>query len=165
MDRRSRWLLASLLVLAVLASSCAKKADETKATEASSASPTQGQADQSPAPTPAAGITITAVDLGSSIDGDKHVTEKLTVFKPTDVIYASVTTTGASPNATLKARWMSADGQVLNETEQAISPTGEAATEFHISVPRGLAAGKYKLEILLDGNPVQTREFEVKASS
>ena len=162
MDRRSRWLLVLLLVLAVSAPSCAKKADDTKATDASSASPMQGQADQAPAP---AGITVTAVDLGRSIDGDKHVTEVLTAFKPSDVIYASVRTTGTSPNAMLKARWTSPDGQVLNETEQGISPTGEAATEFHISVPRGLAAGKYKLEIFLDGNPVQAREFEVQTNS
>ena len=162
MDRRSRWLLASLLILAIFASSCAQKADDTKATQASSTSPTPGEASQTPAP--AAGITVTAVDLGRSIDGDKHITEKLTAFKPTDVIYASVLTTGASQNAMLKARWTSPDGQVLSETEQGISPTGDAATEFHISVPRGLAVGKYKLEILLDGNVVQSREFEVAAS-
>ena len=160
MDRRSRWLLALLLVLAVSAPSCAKKADDTKATDASSGSPIQGQADQAPAP---AGITVTAVDLGRSIDGDKHVTEVLTAFKPSDVIYASVRTTGTSPNAMLKARWTSPDGQVLNETEQPIAPTGEAATEFHISMPRGFPTGRYRLEVFIDGLPEQTREFEVRS--
>ena len=37
-----------------------------------------------------------------------------------------------------------------DETEQAIAPTG------------GWPTGKYKVEVSLNGSPVQTREFEVQ---
>ena len=69
----------------------------------------------------------------------------------------------AAPSASLKARWTFQDGQVIEETEQVISPTGDAATEFHISKPDGWPAGKYRLEILMNGEPIQTKEFEVRA--
>ena len=39
----------------------------------------------------------------------------------------------------------------MDESEQTIAPTGSAATEFHISKPDGWPAGKYKLEVLLNG--------------
>lgn len=45
----------------------------------------------------------------------------------------------------------------MDETEQTIAPTGESATEFHISKPDGWPAGKYRVEILLNGATVQTR--------
>ena len=41
---------------------------------------------------------------------------------------------------------------------------GESATEFHIQKPDALPAGKYKVVVSVNGNPVQTKEFEVKAS-
>jgi hypothetical protein len=62
----------------------------------------------------------------------------------------------------LKARWTYQDGQVVDETEQAIAPTGDAATEFHISKPDGWPVGQYRVEVFLDGNPVQAMEFQVK---
>jgi uncharacterized protein YfaS (alpha-2-macroglobulin family) len=96
--------------------------------------------------------------------GDKRVTERVEVFMPGDTIYASVLTTGSAPSATLKARWFYEDGQLVSESEQAIAPTGNAATEFHITKPDGWPAGKYRLEVFLDGRQVQTREFEVRAA-
>jgi len=35
-------------------------------------------------------------------------------------------------------------------------------TEFHIAKPSGWPTGKYKVEVALDGNVVQSREFEIK---
>jgi uncharacterized protein YfaS (alpha-2-macroglobulin family) len=52
---------------------------------------------------------------------------------------------------------------VVDTTEHTIAPTGEAATEFHIAKPDAFPAGKYKLEVYLDGNQVHSKTFEVKA--
>jgi hypothetical protein len=90
------------------------------------------------------------------------VSEKVTDFHPNDVIYASVLTSGASQNAVLRARWTYENGQLVDETEQAIAPTGDAATEFHVSKPDGWPAGKYKIEVFLNGTPAQSKDFEVK---
>jgi hypothetical protein len=85
-----------------------------------------------------------------------------TSFGPKDTIYASVATTGAAPSKTITAKWSFQDGQVVKQDSQAIAPTGPAATEFHISKPSGWPAGKYKVEIAVDGSPAGTQEFEVK---
>lgn len=119
-----------------------------------------------PAPASAnAPVSVTAIDLGKSVGGDKHVQDKVNVFAPNDTIYVSVLTAGSSSSATLKARWTYQDGQVVNESEQSIAPTGDAATEFHISKPDGWPAGKYKVEVSLNGTPAQSKDFEVKAAS
>jgi hypothetical protein len=82
-------------------------------------------------------------------------------FGPNDVIYASVLTSGSASSATLKARWTYEDGQVIDESEQTIAPTGDAATEFHISKPDGWPAGQYTLAVFLNGTQVQTKSFTV----
>ena len=145
MSRRSRWLFVTLLVLALpTLASCNKKSE-------------------SETMTPATAVSVTAVDLGRSIGGDYRITEKMDSFTPKDVIYTSVITSGASPSAVLKATWTFQDGQVVDTTERTIAPTGETATEFHITKPDGFPIGKYTLDVYLDGNKVQTKTFEVKA--
>lgn len=129
--------------LVVGATACGKKAAETPST-------------------PPAQLTVTDLDLGRSIGGDKRVSEKVSEFRTNDVIYASVLTSGASQNAMLKARWTFEDGQLVNESEQAIAPTGDAASEFHVSKPDGWPVGKYKVEVFLNGVPAQAKDFQVK---
>ena len=112
--------------------------------------------------TPPGAVSVTGVELGRSIGGDKRVAEKVDQFSPNDVIYASVLTSGTSPSAVLKARWTYEDGQLVDESEQTIAPNGDAATEFHISKPDGWPTGKYKVEVFLNGGSVQSKDFEVK---
>ena len=145
MSRPLRFPLLPLLGLAlgVLTASCGKKAVDV----ASSTPPA---------------ISVASVDLGRSVGTDRHVIEETQSFRPNDVIYASILTRGASSNAKLRVRWTFEDGQVVDQSERSIAPTGDAATEFHISKSNGWPAGKYKLEVVLDETPAQVREFEVK---
>ena len=114
-------------------------------------------------PPPAApAVTVTTIELGKQIGADKRVTQPSTSFASTDTIYASVVTHGATPSATLTAKWTYQDGQVVNEATQTIAPTGPATTEFHISKPDGWPAGTYKVEVSLNGRSTATKEFEVK---
>ena len=69
--------------------------------------------------------------------------------------------TDGSGSGTLRARW-TFQGQVVNESEQPIAPTGPAHTEFHISKPDGWPKGKYKVEITLNGTSVGSKDFEIK---
>jgi hypothetical protein len=144
-----RLLLALAAVLLVFA--CGKK--------------TETPAPAPPPPPPPApvvvGIQVSAVDLGNAIGADKRVTAPMAVFKPTDTIYASVTTTGSAPRATLTARFTYEDGQVVDESSQDLA--GAGTTEFHISKPDGWPVGRYQLEVLLDGQSVATKAFEVTA--
>ena len=107
------------------------------------------------------GVRVSHIDLGRSIGADKMISGSTDSFKPNDTIYASVATEGAAPTATLKARWTYQDGQVVDESTQTIAPSGDARTEFHISKPDGWPAGKYKLEVLVNGSTAGTKDFEV----
>jgi hypothetical protein len=118
---------------------------------------------QAPAPPPAPAVTAIAVaevQLGTAIGADRRVTAAATVFKPTDTIYAAVTTTGSAPRATLTARFTYQDGQTVNESSQEVA--GAGVTEFHISKPDGWPAGDYTLDVLLDGRSTGTHPFKVQ---
>lgn len=144
MSHRTHVVALACLVMGLGAMSCTKKTAETSS------------------PATAQEVRVTAVDLGRSIGSDRKITDATDTFAANDVIYASVRTSGTSPSAVLKARWTYQDGQVVDETEQSIAPSADAATEFHISKPDGWPTGKYKLEVFLNGTAVETEEFEVK---
>jgi hypothetical protein len=109
-----------------------------------------------------AGVRVSQVDIGRSLTADKAINDKTDSFKPNETIYASVATEGTAQAAALKARWTYQDGQAVDESTQTIAPTGEARTEFHISKPDGWPAGKYKLEVFLNGAPAGTKDFQVE---
>ena len=144
--------LATVAALAVALSLGACKRDEPVTTTA-------------PAPTPAA-ATVTAVDLGSAVDADGRVVAGTTTFATTDTITASVMTTTGTPtgraSGTLGARWTFEDGQVVNQESKTFEFTGPGVTNFQISKPDGWPVGRYRVEISLDGQVVQTRDFEVR---
>ena len=107
------------------------------------------------------GVRVSQIDMGRSLNADKKINDNTESFKPNDTIYASIATAGSAATATLKARWTYQDGQVVNESTQAIAPAGDARTEFHISKPDGWPTGKYKLEVFLNGSSAATKDFEV----
>ena len=118
------------------------------------------------ASTPAgtAGVKVTDVTLGRSLGGDKAITDRTESFKPNDTIYASVATSGASPSATLRAKWSFEDGQLVDESTRTIAPNKNERTEFHIAKPDGWPAGKYKLEVFLNDQSAETKNFDVRGS-
>lgn len=149
-------LTALLLCCAALAA-CKKEEAPPPAAPTAPAAPA---AQQPAGPGP---FAVTSLDLGKQLGPDKRVTESLTEFGAGDTIYASVGSTGAAPNVTLKARWTyEEDGQLVNESVQTIAPTGPAFTEFHIGKPSGWPPGKYKVVISANDQPVQSKTYEVK---
>jgi hypothetical protein len=109
-------------------------------------------------------VRVSDVTLGRSVGGDKAITDRTETFRPNDTIYASVATDGSANSATLRARWTFEDGQVVDESTRTIAPNNRERTEFHIAKPDGWPAGKYKLEVFLDNQPVETKDFEVRGS-
>lgn len=109
-----------------------------------------------------ADVSVSHIELGRNVDADKRVTEATKEFRPSETVYASVLTNGAAENAEMMVRWTFQDGQIVDESIQTISPTGTAATEFHITKPEGLAAGKYRIEVFVNGKSAGVEEFEVK---
>ena len=110
------------------------------------------------------GVRVSDVTLGRSVGGDKAITDRTETFKPNDTIYASVATDGSSPSATLRAKWSFESGQLVDESTRTIAPNNKERTEFHISKPDGWPAGKYKLEVFLNDQLTETKNFDVRGS-
>ncbi|QNP41941.1 hypothetical protein [Lysobacter solisilvae (ex Woo and Kim 2020)] len=118
------------------------------------------------APMPAT-AAVTSVDLGNAVGADMKVGTPATTFAPKDTIYASIGTSTSDPAASvpgkLGVKWTHVDSnQTVSEDSRDVNLTGMGNTEFHIAKPDGWPAGKYKVEVSLDGAVVQTRDFEVK---
>lgn len=151
MNHTMRSVGMAVLVLCTVASiGCAKKKAEETPPPVST-----------PAPE-AVAFKVAGLELGNHIGADKKVVAPMTTFGPKDTIYVSIATEGATPNATLAAKWTFGDaGQLVNQMSETIAPTGPTATEFHITKPSGWPKGKYKVEVTLDGAPVGSKEFDV----
>jgi hypothetical protein len=129
-------------------------------------------AETAPAPMPAAApmpatASVNNVDLGNAVGADMRVTAPMSTFAPKDTIYAAVSTGTSDPAASvagkLGAKWTHVDSnQTVHEESRDLTFAGDGVTDFQISKPDGWPTGKYKVEIMLDGAVVQTREFEVK---
>lgn len=145
---------------------CKKNQDDTAMTPPPATTEPAPAPMPEPAPAPTATASVTSVDLGNAIGADMKVAASSTTFAPKDTIYAAVSTStsdaAASVPAKLAAKWTFEDGQVVNEESKDVTLSGAGQTEFHISKPDGFPAGKYKVEISLDGNVVQSKDFEVK---
>ena len=155
-NRISLAIAAALLATVALAG-CKKKDDAAMTTPPASepATPATMPA-PAPAPTPA---TVVSVDLGSAVGADNKVTMAATSFATKDTIHASVATDGAGGK--LNAKWTYQDGQTVDSQDKDVA-SGPQVTDFSISKPDGWPAGKYKVEVSLDGNVVQSRDFDVK---
>jgi hypothetical protein len=168
MSKHSRLVpLVAVLACAFALSACNRdEGTDTTATVPPATTPppvTTPPATTPPPTTPApATVSVASVDLGTAVGADQRVSTPSTTFAPTDTIYAAVSTTGTAPNAVLSAKWTYQDGQTVNESSQTIAPNGPAVTSFHISKPDGWPAGSYKVEIMLDGRSVATKDFTVQ---
>ena len=165
--------IAAVLFATVAMVGCKKK-EETAVTPAPTPTetapapapmPEPAPAPTAPAPAPAspAATAVTSVDLGNAVDGNHKVTTAATTFKPSDTIYASVVTSSATATpAKITAKWTFQDGQVVAENTQDVTLEGTGASSFEIKKQDGLPEGNYKVEVSVDGNVVQTKEFSVK---
>ena len=150
---RNSWILLGLVFGVGTLGGCKKAPPPPPPSEATTPPP------EPPAPPP---FAVKTIDVGKGITADKHVANPTTSFGVKDTVYVSVLTDGAAPSKTITARWTFGTGQLVKEQSDTIAPTGPAATEFHITKKTPWPAGKYKVEILVDGNSAGTKEFEVK---
>lgn len=157
----NRIRLSQALFVAVIGSAalvgCKKK-------EEPAPTPPPAAIEPAPAPTPpppAASATVSAVTLGNAIDANNIIAAPMTAFAAGDTINASVASDGASARR-VGAKWTHVDSSQTVAEETKDVPAGPQVTHFHISKPDGWPTGKYKVEISLDGNVVNTTDFEVK---
>ena len=145
-----RHVMIGLLAASTMAIACKKKAEDHTAP---------------PAGTQNTAVAVENVKLGTAVGNDKRVQQTKDEFKPNDTIYVSVETKGTAPEATVTARWKFGNEQVVSETSQRVTPKDAMATEFHIQKPDGWPTGDYHVDILVNGEKVATKDFEVKAGT
>lgn len=114
---------------------------------------------------PVAALSIANVTLGSEVNAEHQVAKAASSFASTDkTIYASVATEGSSGGATLNAKWTYLEGtsQLVSSISQSIATDGPAVTTFKVKNPDLWPAGKYQVEISLDGKSVAKQNFEIR---
>jgi hypothetical protein len=105
-------------------------------------------------------LSITAIQLGRSLNPDRSVAEFDTVFAAGDTIYVSVLTAGGG-SGTIAVRW-TYRGKVIGEPTKRVEGKDFAATDFPLQSAGGFPFGSYEAEILLDGKSVGTKTFRVE---
>ena len=153
--RKTRSVTATMmlaLALASLTAACGKKDDAAVAVD------TTGMVNP---PAAVAALRVSEIETGKKLEADKSIGDGTDDFGVRDTIYVAVKTEG-SGSGTLAAKWMYQDGQTVEQSSQSVSPTGDAWHEFHIQKATAWPAGKYNVEVTLDGAPAGTKDFEIK---
>ena len=155
MNRNHLHLVTATALVAILAIAGCKKEEPV------AIAPPQVAAPKAPAT-----LSIVGVDLGTSVGENMKLNAAMTTFGPMDTIIAAVATATSDPAASVSAKlgvkWTDKDGKVFNDESKAAKFTGNTVTDFRVANPAGYPAGKYKIEILLNDNVVQSKDFEVK---
>ena len=131
------------------------------------AMPASAGTSASATPTPANVFKVDQVQLGEAVTAGYKIAKPTTSFDASqNTIYASVATTGATPGATLSAHfsYLEGKGEDVTTISQTIATDGPATTTFKLRNPNNWPAGKYKVEIAIDGKPAASQTFEVKAA-
>ena len=137
----------------------------TSAATAAPASSAAAMASTAPATAPAGELKVASVTVGGAVGNDHKVSKAKTTFSPSDkAIYASVATEGYDDGVALSAQWtyLEGKGELVNTTSQSIATDGPATTTFKVQNPNAWPEGKYKVEIAVNGKPVDTQNFEIK---
>lgn len=159
-------IAAALLAGAVVLAGCGR--DEPVESTAPTAAP---GALETPPPmaepeAPAANVRITDVRLGTENADDRTIAEPKTSFAAADErIIVAIHTSNEDPGehvGVLSARWTYQDGQLVEDSSETLAFRGQDVTNFHIENPDDWPTGTYIVEISLDGEVLETREFTIE---
>jgi hypothetical protein len=133
----------------------------------SAAMPATAGTSASVAPAPVNVFKVEQVQMGEAVTAGYKIAKPTTTFDASqNTIYASVATTGTTAGATLSAHfsYLEGKGDDVTTISQTIATDGPATTTFKLRNPNNWPAGKYKVEIAIDGKPAASQTFEVKAA-
>ena len=105
-------------------------------------------------------LHVTTLQLGSKLNADNTVGTHTTRFKPDDHIYAAVLT-DATGSSTIAVRWFY-NSQMVGEEERNVSYKGAGATAFEFKTASAFPVGDYRVDVVVDGKPVTSRDFKVE---
>lgn len=155
-NARTRTLLA--ISAALLSVAACKKGDKA---DSSSENPPAA----TPTPTPPPAPTAQTVFTGRRIGDNKQISDSTSIFNPRDTMYVVVTTANTPSGGNMMAKWTFETGAVVDSIMQTVEKTDSvkttSVTEFHIMKKNPWPAGKYTIDVTLDGRSLATRTVEV----
>lgn len=156
-QNRISYALAAALVGTVALAGCKKKEEPVVAPPAV-VEPAPAPIEPAPAP-----VSATSVTVGNTAAADKSV-EAISTFGTKDKIIVSVKTDAATPaNAAIDAKLTFQNGQVAGQQTANVVAGGADTTNVEFSNTNPWPAGKYKVDVTLNGQPVGvTQEIEVR---
>lgn len=156
-QNRMSYALAAALVGTVALVGCKKKEEPVVAPPAV-VEPAPAPVEPAPAP-----VSATSVTVGNTAAADKSVAA-VGMFGVKDKIIVSVKTDAATPaNAAIDAKLTFQDGQVAAQQTANVVAGGMDTTNIEFTKATDWPAGKYKVDVTLNGQPVgMTQEIEVK---
>ncbi|HUU35831.1 MAG TPA: hypothetical protein VMW48_17315 [Vicinamibacterales bacterium] len=104
-------------------------------------------------------ITVGTIQLGRSLNVDSSVASLTSTFKPNETVYVAILNPERG-EGTIGVKWYYGM-QLLSEREKQVKFKGAGATEFHLQSAAGFPVGDYRVEVLLDGQPAGSRNFNV----
>jgi len=107
-------------------------------------------------------VAITGVHLGKGFDQYHLIARETSVFGPKERVDASVYSDGTAKTANIRIAWLDANGRVIAEETRAVAYNGSQATPFSLGAEKGLAPGKYRVEVYLNDWKASTASFEVR---
>jgi hypothetical protein len=146
-----------LVAIAMLAGACSRSE------ESRSAGAETGVTDSAALAASASGsgkLRVSNVMIGRQVGRGNLITQPTFEFAPQDTIHVSVATEGSGGAGTLTAAWRSQSGEILQQTSEPVRHAGENIV-FHLSQPKGLKSGTYKVIVFLDADSVETKVFRV----
>lgn len=149
-QNRISYALAAALVGTVALVGCKKKEEPVVAPPAA-VEPAPAPAEPVPAPVP---VSATSVTVGNTAAADKSVAA-VGMFGVKDKIIVSVKTDAATPaNAAIDAKLTFQDGQVAGQQTANVVAGGADTTNIEFTNTNPWPAGKYKVDVTLNGQPV-----------
>lgn len=127
------------------------------AADAASAAPAPPPAPVDSAPIEPVAVAADAVRVGTSLDPSGAAAGAKPAYSTADTVYASLSAKGRT--GTAKVYWTAPNGLSAKEEEKALS--GENVS-FEFSRADGMKAGKYNVEIDVDGVPAGIVDFTVQ---
>lgn len=109
------------------------------------------------APVEPVAVAADAVKVGTALDATGAASGAKPAYSTSDTVYASLSAKGRT--GTAKVYWTASNGLSAKEEEKALS--GENVN-FQFSRAEGMKAGKYNVEIDVDGVPAGIVDFTVQ---
>lgn len=104
-------------------------------------------------------LTVGTIQIGRSLNADSSIASLTTSFKPNETVYVAILNPERG-EGTIGVKWYFGT-QLLSEREKPVKFKGAGATEFHLQSAAGFPVGDYRVDVLLDGQPAGSRNFNV----